>query len=194
MKAVSAFWIDRQYDRESAGDGQSRFGRHVERHAADFADCWGDIAPVSFACVAWRLATPPHLEPGFARFHHRVLSADCLRNPWDGTLIARLSIVSPWPDVLSSSRVWGRDRGWRGWPETFGQYLAPSHEEISRNPYARATLLIDAPISLDELPAPPDARTSELVGLADRAVTVITRELNELLVPMLTALDTAAPS
>ncbi|MEU6558127.1 hypothetical protein [Nocardia nova] len=189
MKVGSACWVDHNYDRENAGGGGSRFGRHVRDHAEEFADCWGDIAPVGFACAGWRLATAPALDPGYVRFHRRVLSAECLRNRWDGTLMVRVSIVSALPEALSGSRVWERDRGWRGWPETFGQYLAPSQEEVSRNPYARPTLLIDAPIPLDDLPPPPDEPSAELPELADRAVTVVVRELNELLAPMLSTLD-----
>ena len=189
MRAASACWIDHQYDRENAAGERSRFGRHVENHSVEFADCWGDIAPVNFACVAWRLATAPSLEPGYVRLHRRVLSVECERNTWDGTLIARLSVVSSWPNALAGSRVWEHDRGWRNWPETFGQYVVPSDREISRNPYARPTLSIDMPISLDELPPLPDSPNSELAEFADRAVAILVRQLNDSLTPMLTALE-----
>ena len=182
-------WIDHPYDRENAVLGASRYAEHVQINWADFSDVWGDISPVGFACAAWRLATAPSLDPGYVRFHRRVLSADCRRNEWDGTLLAQVSLVSPWPLELSASRDWGHDRGWRGWPETFGQYLAPSQHELSKIPHARAVVLVDAPLALDLLPTPPDEPGPHLPGLAERTVTVLASELNELLGPMLARLE-----
>jgi hypothetical protein len=183
------FWIDQEYDREHAAGGISRYGTQVERNRLEFDDAWGDIAPVGFACAAWRLATPPALDPGYARFHRRVLSADLSRNSWDGTLVARVTLVSPWPEPLTRSRTWWRDRGWRNWPETFGQFLMPSDQELSKTPHARATLSVDAPIPLDRLPPVPDEPSTDLPELAQHTVSVLVRELNELLAPMVRQLD-----
>jgi hypothetical protein len=178
-------WIDQQYDREHAG----RFAEHIEANLKQFEDCWGDISPVGFACEAWRLATAPSLDPGFVRFHRRVLYAECLRNTWDGSLTAQVRLVSPAPAELARSQVWGQDRGWRGWPETFGQFLAPSQEELSRIPFVRPVLLIDAPLSLTDLPPVPEGPGPEVAGLAERTVAVLVRELNDLLGPMMGRLD-----
>jgi len=184
-----AFWIDQDYDREHAEGAPSRYGTQIERNVREFADAWGDIAPVGFACTAWRLATTPFLEPGYVRFHRRVLTADCSRNSWDGTLVARVTLVSPWPEPLSRSRTWWRDRGWRSWPETFGQFLVPSDRELSKTPHARALLVVDTPVPLDLFPPVPDEPSADLPELARRTVAVLARELNELLVPMLRQLD-----
>jgi hypothetical protein len=184
-----AFWIDEEYDREHAEAGTSRYGTVVERNAGDFADSWGDIAPVGFACAAWRLATTPVLDPGYVRFHRRVLTADCRRNTWDGTLVAQVTMVAPWPEPLSRSRTWWRDRGWRNWPQTFGQFLVPSDRELSKTPHARGLLVLDTPIPLDQFPPVPDEPSADLQELAQRTVAVLARELNDLLVPMLRQLD-----
>jgi hypothetical protein len=184
-----AFWIDHDYDREHAGAGRSRFGVQVERERAQFDDTWGDIAPVGFACTAWRIATPPELDPGYVRFHRRVLTAGLTRNSWDGTLVARVTVVAPWPEPLNRTRTWWRDRGWRNWPETFGQFLMPSDRELSKTPHLRALLAADAPIPLDHLPPVPDTPSADLPELAERTVSVLVRELNELLVPILRQLD-----
>lgn len=177
--------VDSASDREHGG----RYARHVLARAAEFDETWGDISPVGFACVAWRLATVPELDPGYVRLHGRVLTAECLRNRWDGSLTARVGLVSPPPQALAADAVWGRDRGWRGWPETFGQYVAPTQEELSRTPHVRPVLLVDAPLPLAGLPPAPDGPGPELPTLAERAVAVLARELNELLGPMLGALD-----
>ncbi|TDO42206.1 hypothetical protein C8E87_5972 [Paractinoplanes brasiliensis] len=181
--------MDEQYDRENAGLGRSRFAEHVWVHAKEFDDCWGDISPVGFACVAWRLATAPHLDPGFVRLHRRVLRAELRRNTWDGSLTAAVDLVAPWPAELNGARSWTQDRGWRGWPETFGQFLAPSQEELARIPHARSIVVVEAPLTFAGLPALPDNPGPELPELAERTVTVLVRELNDLLSPMATRLE-----
>ena len=57
MTQHDAVWIDQEYDREHAVTGPSRYGTLIEHNVREFADTWGDIAPVGFACTAWRLAT-----------------------------------------------------------------------------------------------------------------------------------------
>ncbi|MCO8271826.1 hypothetical protein M1L60_14605 [Actinoplanes sp. TRM 88003] len=191
MPALTVAWIDDHYDRENAGVGRSRFAEHVWVHAKEFDDCWGDISPVNFACVAWRLATAPHLDPGFVRLHRRVLRAECRRNTWDGSLTVAVDLVAPWPGELTASRDWTRDRGWRGWPETFGQFLTPSAEELSRIPHLRSTLTAEAPLPLAGLPKIPEDAGPELPDLAERTVAVLVRELNDLLAPLVTRLEEA---
>ena len=191
MAPLTFAWIDHHYDRENAGLGRSRFAEHVWVHAKEFDDCWGDISPVGFACVAWKLATTPHLDPGFVRLHRRVLRATCGRNTWDGSLTVAADLVAPWPAELTGSRAWTQDRGWRGWPETFGQFLAPSAEELSRVPHLRSTLTAEAPLPLTDLPRIPEDAGPELPDLGERTVTVLVRELNDLLAPLVTRLGEA---
>jgi hypothetical protein len=159
----------------------------------EFAGAWGDIAPVTFAVVAWRLATT--LQPGYVRRHPRVVSATCSRNPWDGGLTCDVTLVSGWPAELTWSRQWGRDRGWRDWPQLFGQYVAPSEQDLTRSPHLRASLLVQAPVRLDDLPPAPDGPGGDDVEqLARIAVTVLVRELNELLSPIVDQLETDIPA
>jgi hypothetical protein len=191
---MTAFWIDHEYDREHAEVGSSRYGEHVRREVAQFADSWGDIAPVTFACVAWRLSTPASLPPGYVRWHRRILDATCVRNAWDGGLTARVTLVSPLPAELTWSRQWWRDRGWRGWPEMFGQFLQPSEQDISRSPHLRASLLVEAPLPLGELPPAPPGPGDDLDQTARRAVAVVVRELNELLTPVLAQIEGPHPT
>ncbi|MDA0637632.1 hypothetical protein OUY22_29850 [Nonomuraea sp. MCN248] len=174
-----AFWIDQQFDRDRDG----RYAVHVRKNLDAFD--WGDIAPVRFACAAWELATPPSLSPGYVRWDRRVLEATCVRNTWDGSLTARVRLVSPLPAQLTSSRAWWRDRGWLGWQEMFGQYVEPSQQDLARHPFLRAGLLVEAPVPLDDLPPEPEGPHDEVEQSAVRAVTVLTRELNALLAPVL---------
>lgn len=196
MGEHEAFWIDHESDRErergTAAGGSGPYTERVRLGIAEFEAAWGDIAPVTFACAAWRLATTP--APGLVRWHRRILSATCDRNGWDGTLTARLSLVSPLPAELTGSREWWRDRGWREWPQTFGQYLEPTERDLSRAPFLRTTLLIDAPLPLDGLPPAPDGPSGALPDIARIAVTAIVRQLNQLINPIIHRLETAESS
>jgi hypothetical protein len=192
MGENEAFWIERGYDRERAGDGVSRYAEQVRSNVAVFDGSWGDIAPVTFACAAWRLATTP--SPPYVRWHRRILSVACDRNPWDGSLTAHVLLVAPLPAQLTASREWWRDRGWRDWPQTFGQYLEPSHQDLTRSPFLRTTLLIDAPIPLGALPPAPAGPSDTLADTARLAVAALVKELNELLNPIIRRLETAQAS
>jgi len=181
---VKTFWLDRDHD---------RYHGLVLASQTAFTDALGDIAPVEFACTAWALATPPALDPGYVRWHRRVLTAACVRNPFDGGLTARVELVSSLPAELTATRAWWRDRGWRGWPELFGQFVQPSDRDVSRNPHLRATLLVEAPLPLDGLPAAPEPSASpeDVAASAERAVTVLVRDLSDLVGPLLQQLDTS---
>jgi hypothetical protein len=191
---VRGFWIDSEYDRDHAGrDATSRYARQVRAAAGVFADLVDDISPVRFAQFAWLLATPPALDPGFVRWHRRVLSASCMRNTWDGGLSARVEIASPWPAELTWSKQWWHDRGWRDWPEVFGQFVEPADRDVVRAPHLLTTLTASVPVPLTELPPAPRNLGPELEPLAAHAVRVIVRELNDLLEPVLTQLDGSVP-
>jgi hypothetical protein len=192
VSGISAFWIDDDFDREHAPDGISRYAAEVRQHEAEFAAAWGDISPVMFATTAWRLATA--LAPAYVRWHRRIVSAACLRSPWDGTLICEVSLVSPWPAELTWTRQWWRDRGWRDWPQLFGQYVQPSEQDLTRSPHLRASLLVQAPVRLDDLPPAPDGPGRDVPQRAQLAVTVLVRELNELLSPAVEQLEAGLPA
>lgn len=189
MAGQQVFWIDGRADRERARDGVSHYSERVWENIGEFDGVWGDIAPVAFACAAWRIATPPLTSPGVVRWHRRILSASCVRNGWDGSLTARVTLVSPLPAALTVSRDWWRDRGWRGWPEIFGQFVEPAEQDLAKVPHLRPTLLVDAPVPLEDLPATPDEPTRDLAETAHRALVVLVRELNDILAPIVTQLE-----
>ncbi|TDD93005.1 hypothetical protein [Actinomadura rubrisoli] len=189
MSTQQAFWLDTRRDRELGQGGGGRYAERVAANIGEFEETWGDIAPVTFACAAWRVATPPVTSPGFVRWHRRVLSATCVRNTWDGSLVAKVTLVSPLPEALTATRAWWRDRGWQGWPEIFGQFVEPAEQDLAKVPHARATLLVDAPLPMDGLPSAPDGPDDHPQEAAHRALTVMVGGLNELLSPVLTQLE-----
>ncbi|WP_433133740.1 hypothetical protein ACQPWW_16675 [Micromonospora sp. CA-240977] len=192
MPEPRAFWLDEQFDRERGTDAGGRFEAEVQRRLDDFADSWGDISPVGFAATAWRVAT--ELSPGFVRWHRRIVSATCTRSPWDGSMVCAVTVISRWPAELTWTRQWQRDRGWRDWPQLFGQYTTPTEQDQTRSPHLRAMLHVEAPVPLDQLPPAPDGPADEVSTAARRAVVVLARELNDLLAPMIGQLDAGVPA
>jgi hypothetical protein len=185
MSQVQSFWTDQEYDREHAAEGHSRYGEAVRRNIEDFSETWGDIAPVAFACAAWRIATPPVMSPPFVRWHRRIIAATCRRNEWDGGLTAELRLASPLPAELAASREWWHDRGWRGWQEVFGQYVEPAEQDLAKSPYVRASLLIQAPLPLGRLPDAPADPFDDVEDTARRAVVALAKELSDLVAPII---------
>jgi hypothetical protein len=192
MPEPRAFWVDEQFDREHGTDERGRYDLEVDARLAEFGDAWGDIAPVAFAATAWRLATG--LSPGYVRWHRRIVSATCTRNPWDGGMTFAVSVVSRWPAELTWTRQWQRDRGWRDWPQLFGQYTTPTDQDLTRSPHLRAMLQVEGPVPLGDLPPAPDGPDDSVALSARRAVTVLVRELNELLAPIIGQLEAGVPA
>jgi len=192
MNVQRAFWLEEEFDREHAPDGHSRYGFEVRHRVEEFSDSWGDIAPVTFAVTAWRLATG--LSPAYVRWHRRIVSAVCRRNAWDGGLTCAVTLAAPWPAELTVARYWHHDRGWRDWPRVVGQYVTPSEQDLARVPHLRASLLVEAPVPLDDLPAAPEGPGGEVAATAHRAMMVLTRELNGLLTPMIGQLEAGVPA
>jgi hypothetical protein len=176
---MTVFWLD---------DRDGRYADVLREHAGVFDGIWGDIAPVEFACAAWRLATPPVSDPGFIRRHRRVLSVRCERNTYDGSVNGRVEIAAPPPAELSRSKTWWRDQGWQGWPEIFGQFVTPSQADLAKVPYVRPVLLVDVPVPLDDLPPTPEAPGDDLPETAHRALLVLVRELDSLVAPLISQL------
>jgi hypothetical protein len=192
MPDPRVFWVDEHFDREHGVGGRGRYEAEVLQRIDEFADAWGDISPVGFAVTAWRLAT--ELAPGYVRWHRRVVSATCVRSPWDGSPTCAVTVISGWPAELTWTRQWQRDRGWRDWPRLFGQYTTPSDQDLTRSPHLRASLQVEAPIPLGDLPPAPDGPDDSVAPAARRAVTVLARELNDLLAPMIGQLEAGVPA
>jgi hypothetical protein len=192
MPDQRAFWLDEQFDREHGTGGRSRYDAEVDARLAEFGDSWGDIAPVAFASTAWRLAA--ELSPGYVRWHRRILSATCTRSPWDGSMTFAVSVISRWPAELTWTRQWQRDRGWRDWPQLFGQYTTPTDQDLTRRPHLRAVLQVEGPVPLDDLPPAPDGPDASVPATARRAVAVLVRELNEIVTPIIGQLEAGVPA
>jgi hypothetical protein len=200
-EASAAFWVDRDYDREYASDGISRYGAYL-RDAA-FEPWTDEDQAVEWAVFAWRRAAGPVMSPGYVRCHPRVLAARLDRSGWDGSLVAGIDLVSSWPEELKTVlargvRLGGRDASWQDWPaghlgETVS-YYEPSEADVAARPYALATLSLQFTVPSAALPEPP-ATSAAVLGAGQRAVAVVVAELNRIVGPILTAgLGDATPA
>lgn len=198
--SAAPFWVDEDYDRAHASDGVSRYGSYVrDRLNGLFAECWdGTFAEpssrlVEFASAAWRTATGPVMAPGYVRFHSRVLDAQVGRSQWDGSLIAAVSLVAPWPAALTGSSEWRLGRCWRDWPtERRGDgyvFVDPTERDVTRHPFMQASLALAFPVPVDRLPAAPEAAGDGVEDRARQAVECLVVELNHVVGPVLGVLE-----
>ena len=205
----TAFWVEREYDHTNASDGVSRYGAYVRERLDWFrdAECWEDDGSASFAAVAWRIATGPVMTPGYVRCHPKVIRAQVERSDWDGSLLASVDLIAPWPHVLRCSRDWRDGKWWRDWPtETLIShevYFSPTSEELAKNPYLLtcanlrfSVVSADLPhlparVTLTEANSPPATREDlqVLVETAQRSVDVLVAELSRAVTPVIGTLD-----
>ena len=200
--ARAALWVDRDYDREHASDGISRYGAYL-RDAA--FEPWTDHdQAVEWAVFAWRRATGPVMSPGYVRYHPRVLAARLERSGWDGSLVAGVDLVSSWPAQLKAAaasglRLGGRDAHWQDWPAEYRggdtvSYYEPSEADVAARPYLLATVSLRFTVPSAELPEPP-ATSAALLSAGRQAVAVVVAELNRIVGPVLRAgLGNASPT
>jgi len=190
----TAFWLDRDYDREHASDGTSRYGAYL-RDAT--LETWTDNDhAVEWAVFAWRRATGPVMSPGYVRYHPRVLAARLERSGWDGSLVAGVNLVSAWPEQLTKAlvravRLGDKDAYWQDWPTEYRGgnttcYYEPSEADIAARPYLLTTVSLQFTVSSAALPQPPAISTA-LLSAGEQAVAVVVAELNRIVGPVLSA-------
>jgi hypothetical protein len=192
--AAPAFWVDRDYDREHASDGISRYGAYL-RDAA-FEPWTDNDQATEWAAFAWQRATGPVMSPGYVRYHPRVLGARLERSGWDGSLAAAVTLVSAWPEQLTAAlvkapRLGDKHASWRDWPtERLGGDIASYHEpgeaDVAARPYLLTTLSLQFSVPPAALPQPP-ATSTAVLSAGQQAVAVVVAELNRIVGPVLIA-------
>jgi hypothetical protein len=179
-------WIDPDYDRATASDGQSRYGAYVRSHARLF-DPWQDAPdgvttdPVEFAIAAFLVATGPIMSPGYVCWHPRVCAYGVDHSEHDGCLVVSVTLATPAPLRLPG---WS----WRGWERDFGdRFLEPE----DRGPVALARLELRWPLTPEQLhrPARPQVRGRPNLADATAAVAVVVGSVNHTAGPVLAALE-----
>lgn len=195
------FWIDSEYDRDYSNDGRSsRFASYVRQAMPSFAEAWDGSwdadGTVLFACAAWRTATSPVMAPGYVREHGRILSAQIVRNDWDGSLAADVSLVTGRPASLT--RGWGGPDRWHDWPTEHpwgaGEvFLNPSGEDVSQRQYLMTSARLCFPMPETQaalaVPHPGYAEPGVTEQEAREAVEILVDALNEIVGPVLRKIE-----
>ena len=193
-QTLTAFWVDRDYDREQASDGISRYGAYLRDTA--FEPWTDDDQEVEWAVFAWRRATSPVMSPGYIRCHPRVLAARLERSGWDGNLVAGVDLVSCWPEQLKIVLVRGlrlgdRDAYWQDWPAEYRggeiiSYHEPGEADVAVRPYLLATVSLQFTVPSAGLPEPPGTAAA-LLSAGQQAMAIVAAELNRIVGPVLGA-------
>lgn len=186
--APDAFWIDHDYDREHASDGVSRYGAYLRD--ARFEAWTDDDQRVELAEFAWERATGPVMSPGYVRYHPRILTARLARSDWDGSLIARVDLLTAQPEYLGRPRSDDVGGLWHDWPDEYSfareriVYYEPGTEELARRGrYALASLSLRFTVPSGDLPDPHGHGAS--LGMCCEAVAVVVAELDRAVGPVL---------
>jgi hypothetical protein len=168
--ASTVFWVDREYDREYASDGISRYGAYLRD--ATFEPWTDHHQAVEWAVFAWERATTPVMSPGYVRSHPRVLGTRLERSGWDGSLAAGVTVVSAWPEEIKTAaarsvRLGDRDAYWQDWPTEYRggetvSYYEPGEADVAARPYLLATLSLHFTVASAALPEPPATSTALL--------------------------------
>lgn len=200
-----AFWIDAEFDRSAASAGASRNGAYVRSEIpGGFDECWDGTFELGlaerFAALAWQTGTTPVMAPPYVCRHPAVLSARVEVNPDaedpSRRLAAVVDVASRWPAALE--RGWEEARCWRQWiwENRLGTSWPrePEGDEIARGDcFAVPSLRLMFAVPSRDLPAVPvQPHLRGQVELSARAaVAVLAAELNQVIGPVLSALERA---
>ena len=197
MTRPTAFWVDRDYDREHADTGSgSRYAHYVHQHPP-FKPWTDNDQDVELAVFAWERATGPIMAPGYVRRHPRILAARLERNDWNGSLAATVDLITGWPAELRQQ--WPAHpgtQGWLSWPteNLFAsasiRYLDPSGEDLTKAPYMLPSVSLRFAVTLTaDLPVQEEYPRLEYA--CEQAITLVVAALNRVVNPVIEALESS---
>lgn len=168
------FEPDEEYDRNHASNGVSRFDAYLSQYRHLFRE---DGQPTTdagwFAQVAWQIAHPPTMLPGYVRCHGRVQDTS-VRWDEDGHQAVCVELaVSSAPEAASLGPEWRR---WTR--DEHGHWLRPDNHA---HPTALTVVHIAVPLGGVRLPQPRYQGDQPDVTTAKRAVQAICASVNTIL-------------
>lgn len=182
------FWLDEDYDRSHASNGRSRYGSYLYSRSHLFHDDDQPTDPHRFAILAFDIASPPVMAPGFVCHHPRVLHVAWPRDDED-RWACEIQLIAPRPAVIERAL---RGRYWTDWqPRWDRRGWYPPYD--NDRPAAHTVTILRIPLPAEILPAPayqPDGTPD--VATAQQACRVLCEHINAGLVDILTALDPAS--
>lgn len=109
---MRAFWIDRDYDRDHASNGFSRYAAYLQQHLECFEDQVHGIpnsglgrltqAAGPYAAAAWTVASPPIMAPGLIRWHRSVRTARASYDYVEDAVTVSILVERHSPNLLSN--------------------------------------------------------------------------------------------
>jgi hypothetical protein len=188
------FRLDREYDRDYASDGHSRYGAYLNQSQATFEEIIQDDPDdptVPFTSAVWRIARGPIMVPPFVASPPRVLSAQLERSEWNGQAILNVDLIGERPEALRGARP--EDGGWyRSWPQRFGgEYESVGAHDLESGAYLLTTVQVLRRVPAGFLPRVDTVPTRgrALLDQAVEAVEAVVRLMNREIGPLLDQLD-----
>jgi hypothetical protein len=147
---------DETYDRANASDGVSRYGAYLSQRAHLFTGVDGGPPDVvTFTVLAWRIACPPVMSPGYVRRRSGITGITLRHCDEPDVLVADVEVRLPWPAGL---RPWdGPLNSWRDWQSHHGRDDQEPHRLAPRDddkPALLHTAHLWLPIRHTDLPEP----------------------------------------
>ncbi|GAB7182175.1 hypothetical protein ATKI12_2006 [Kitasatospora sp. Ki12] len=186
---VTLAFVDDDYDRRHASDGNSRFGVYLDRYAGLPREGEPPYTGAEFAVVAWGIATAPVMSPGYVRIRPDLLAVTAHPAEDDPTALV-LRITAPVPHHALATRP--RPGRWLDW-ERDCHDRGPWSPTVEPIPDRRPVMLLSAylclPVPAATLVVPTANRVGpELTGQAKAAVAVLAEHVNRLAGPAVAAL------
>lgn len=182
------FWLDRDYDRDYASNGHSRYADYLRQASGSFREIYADDPTVEFAAVAWRPANGPIMVPGLVRHHPRVISAEALRSDWNGLMVGSVRLVAPPPrqlaDVRTPEGCWYHDLKLDSWLD---RYEGVGGQELESAAYltTEVQVLWQLPAHglprIAEVPPAGDARYRHALACVEAIVVAFNRQIGPII-------------
>jgi hypothetical protein len=186
METQFAFTVDETADTELASDGMSRYSAYLRQKThmflVDGQGCPPTEDTVEFACIAWTIARPPIMVPGYVSDHPRIQDATVR---WDDDGRAALATHIAIPAPMAADRLSSRWRGWTRLPHSQGWVCPDDNQHIT----VLNTLTVLVPLDTGILPAPRYERGVASSDVAKRSIAALCETLNKELADLLTAID-----
>lgn len=187
------FWIDDDYDRNHASN-TSRYGNYLASRAHRFTDpdtMEPTTDPAEFAGLAWEISQSPIMAPGYVHSHPRIQSVSTTRDD-DNRFGVVLTLAAPLPAPLAAAISTGSSgERWQDWDRDWysGWWFEPYALD---RPAAYTTVTVRIPVPRDCLPVPAYRSNGDPdVDTAKETVRVLCSRLNQRLLPLFAALDSA---
>jgi hypothetical protein len=180
-------YVNDEYDRDNASDGNSRYAAYLRQNHNLFRDGWSDEPrpvqdPAEFAVHAWTVATGPIMAPGYVWIRPDLRKVTLHHDEDDGALYADIHIP------LRHSHIGGNTKrfpySWQDWesePDYSGaQYVSLLEPRSIKKPSVLAAATVRIPgRDWPHLITPTAYEGRTLLDEARQAVFTVAQHIND---------------